>query len=80
MTGVTLATVCRKSCCICFASTENLMMREHDLPPHLRESNPPPRPPELHIPLQPPEILNVPPRPEKDEKDERPVDPFLRRG
>jgi hypothetical protein len=55
-------------------------MNEHDLPPPLRESNQPHRP-ELQIPLEAPELLDVPsPVPDPEEKDDRPVDPFLRRS
>ena len=56
-------------------------MNDHDLPPHLRESNQPQRRPELRIPLEAPEMLDeLPPRPEPDEKNDLPVDPFLRRS
>ena len=52
-------------------------MVDEDLPPYLRESDPRQRHPLQQIPLEPP----AEPLPEPDERnEERPVDPFLRRG
>lgn len=55
-------------------------MTESDLPPYLRESDVNRKAPPQELPLELPDAAAEVPMPAPAEKDERPVDPFMRRS